>query len=252
MNNEEKDTYRTSITVNTAKDNEAFWQEFYALNTSLKREPSSFCQFVLDKFITIDSNHIKSLVDIGCGNGRDTFYFAKHGEGRLSVVGVDACAVAIESNTRLMDQHKYDLCSFSQMNINNLEAFSSRFKNYDFIYARFFLHSITRADQDLFMTFLGDELKPHALVLLEFRTDKDRMWREDNRSRVKLSQDEAISSDAQGHYRRYINFEVFCRQLVELKFELVFAEERSGLSIRGEDDPCLGRIVARKMHINEY
>ena len=43
---------------------------------------------MLQKYIEIGGN----LVELGCGNGRDSLYFAKHG---VHVTGIDASEVAI-------------------------------------------------------------------------------------------------------------------------------------------------------------
>lgn len=216
--------------VESAKDNEVYWNGFYK-HIFLEREPSSFCEFVLQ------NEHVKSgetLVDIGCGNGRDTFGFLTHG---LKAVGVDSSRSAIEANISFAEKFEGLRSDFRIVNVNQFDKLVD-FKDYDAIYARFFLHSITEADQAVFFKFLT-ELKQGAAVLLEFRTDKDPMFK---RSGKKISATEGITD----HYRRYVNFDQFCQDLINLNFELAFAEEKDGLSVRGDDNPFLARIVARK------
>ena len=41
----------------------------------------------------------KTLLDIGCGNGRDTFYFNKKG---LNVVGLEKSKIAVKNNKKLL------------------------------------------------------------------------------------------------------------------------------------------------------
>jgi tellurite methyltransferase len=235
------------VSVKCVQDNELFWQEFYTATRKQEflEKPSSFCLFLIENnFINVsnlnDTNNRMSLVDIGCGNGRDTFYFAHHLS--LNVTGVDSCSKVIDFNKAKAKANETNNVDFIQMNVNNAESLT-QFKQYDFIYARFFLHSITQEDQSVFMRFLGEQLKASSFVFLEFRTDKDPM----KKKSILLSTNEGISQDAEGHYRRYINFNEFCGELKRLKFEIVFAEEKDGLSIRGEDNPFLARIVAKKI-----
>ena len=55
------------------RNNENFWNKFYKKKLSLNK-PSNFALFIL-KFIK--KKHTK-IVDVGCGNGRDIFYFKKN------------------------------------------------------------------------------------------------------------------------------------------------------------------------------
>ena len=50
--------------------NEKYWDDFYK-NFLVKKE-SSFARFVYKKIQTKKRN---KLLDVGCGNGRDTFFF---------------------------------------------------------------------------------------------------------------------------------------------------------------------------------
>jgi tellurite methyltransferase len=57
--------------------NKNYWKEFY--KTKPKFKESSFARFIAD--------HLKGdIVDLGCGNGRDTYFFIKKGK---KCVGVD-------------------------------------------------------------------------------------------------------------------------------------------------------------------
>ena len=51
-----------------------YWDQFYERDINLK--PSSFVKFIHTK---LKSNKIVKVIDIGCGNGRDTFFFYKKG-----------------------------------------------------------------------------------------------------------------------------------------------------------------------------
>ena len=48
-----------------------YWDTYYKNNKKIKE--SSFARFVIKK---IDKN--SKIIDIGCGNGRDSFFFSKN------------------------------------------------------------------------------------------------------------------------------------------------------------------------------
>ena len=54
------------------KNSSEYWDQFYERDINLK--PSSFVKFIHTK---LKSNKIVKVIDIGCGNGRDTFFFTK-------------------------------------------------------------------------------------------------------------------------------------------------------------------------------
>ena len=65
----------------------AYWNRFYEKVIKEIQEPSDFARFVLHY---LQSG--KRLMDIGCGNGRDSLYFARN---QILVTGVDASETAI-------------------------------------------------------------------------------------------------------------------------------------------------------------
>jgi len=213
-----------------AADRKVFWNGFYPKGM-VAREPSTFSRFLVDEEY-VDTG--SSVLDVACGNGRDTFFFHELG---MRAVGIDASDEAIADNLAFAATRGLPADSFQVVDINNA-ALMATFQTYDQVYARFFLHSLNEAEQSKFLDFaLG--LKPSAKLLLEFRTDKDPMFLRS----TKISETEGITD----HYRRFINFEGFLSTLTGRGFEILYSREADGLSVRGDDNPFLGRIVAKKL-----
>ena len=65
-----------------------FWNSYYKV--SFADENSSFSKWILKK-----TNNKNNIIDIGCGNGRDTFFFSKYFK---NVYGADMSKIAINKN----------------------------------------------------------------------------------------------------------------------------------------------------------
>lgn len=227
----------------SSADNKSHWDAFYGeekpskedtfyeKKKQLKRIPSSFAQFIIKEQDIVRKG--STLIDIGCGNGRDTFYFIKKG---INAVGIDASAKALNSNLLYAKEYEYDDADFRQVNINDHSELS-QFKDFDHIYARFFIHSINEEEQNHFFDFLK-LTKKHNYLHLEFRTDKDPLFQQSTRV--------GLNEGVTDHYRRYPNFQAFCDLLTPLGYSILFSTEEQGLSPFGDDDPWLGRIIAEK------
>lgn len=98
-------------------------------------------------------------------------------------------------------------------------------------YLRFFLHSIPEDVQDRLMQVIADVARPGDMLAAEFRTDKD----------------EARSKTYGDHYRRFQNGPAFGRSLHQrYGFEILEEQEGTGLSVYGDEDPELYRVIARR------
>jgi len=100
--------------------NDAYWKEFYKTKHILT--PSPFAKFVQELYADKTFN----ILDMGCGNGRDSYYFAKH---KHKVTGVD----------------KFNLPKSSKKNLTFIEGGIPKKITADMVYSRFFLHAVTDA-----------------------------------------------------------------------------------------------------------
>ncbi|RYG90510.1 MAG: class I SAM-dependent methyltransferase, partial [Alphaproteobacteria bacterium] len=66
----------------------SYWNEYYSKTRSAPLNPSHFAVFVHG-----EQTGSPFIVDIGCGSGRDTLFFASHGH---ATVGIDGSSAAID------------------------------------------------------------------------------------------------------------------------------------------------------------
>lgn len=95
------------------------WKSFYS-NNEITTKPSSFVKF-FTKYINKHNINTITVVDLGCGNGRDTYYLQS------------------DFWTWGIDQYAPKKLGFVRKNIMKQLNFISTF---DIVYSRFFLHTL--------------------------------------------------------------------------------------------------------------
>ena len=206
-----------------------YWAKFYARTGFAKG--STFFEKI-DGWPDVPGR----VIDIGCGDGRDSHAFARHGR---SVVGLDRSAVGVQhardkaAEMDLSDRVQFQVCDVADADDARtvLSGVTSDPDASVLFYLRFFLHSVPKDVQDTLMQTIADVARPGDMIAAEFRTDKD----------------EARSKTYGDHYRRFQNGAAFGRELHQrYGFEVLHEEEGTGLSVYGDEDPELYRVIARR------
>tara|TARA_Y100000992_G_C21199327_1_gene459603 strand:- start:230 stop:874 length:645 start_codon:yes stop_codon:yes gene_type:complete len=209
-----------------------YWDIYYNKKKKLFR-PSNFSRFIgKKKFL----NKKSIILEIGCGDGRDSFYFSKIAK---KVFSVDSSSEIIRKNNLYKIENNIQNIKFFCINIGIKKQFKATIKknNFDFVYARFFLHAIDyKSEKLLFKNFAL--LPKNVIFFFEFRTIKDELI---NLGR-KISKYERITS----HYRRFINTDDFTKMLKKMHYKILYYSERKGLSKFNNEDPHLCRIFFKK------
>ena len=214
--------------LNTSiEDRQEYWDGYYKKRKA-PISPSSFALFCSENYLT-PGQHI---LEFGCGNGRDSFYFAA----KYSVLGLDASKVVVAANNARVEREGFSNLSFISGEFGRIQT--DTVVTFDACYARFVMHAMSEDAEDLALKEAWRILKIDGLLLLEFRTDKDALMQQGST----LSAYERVTD----HYRRFINFASFCAKVERKGFSIEYALEREGLASHGADDPVVGRIVARK------
>lgn len=192
--------------------------------------PSQFAVFVCDY---LDNG--QNIIDFGCGSGRDALFFSSHGH---KVLGLDASPEAIKINK----SSETDKLSFKILEISEAWDEDSEdkccnhiatFVNSDkptLLYARFFLHAITEAEEKKFISLLRKLEQIVSYCAFEFRTHLDR-------DQKKL---------ASPHYRRFIDPANLIAQLSSLKYDVDYFVEGFGMAKMRSEDAHVARIILKQ------
>lgn len=199
-----------------------YWHKYYKKNYSPYKE-SDFAKFVL-QFLEKE----KYLLELGCGNGRDSIFFSKN---LINVLAVDQVSDEINFlNSNFSNERIKFICD----DFTNLEVLD----NFDYIYSRFTIHSITESEEDRVLKWVFKHLYKNGLFFIESRSINDIMYN----NGTKLS----INENFTDHYRRYMNKDKFISKLEYIGFKIRYSIEDKGLAVSEKEDPFIVRIIAEK------
>ena len=176
-----------------------YWTKWYS--GRWRMEPSPFAKWVQENFVIRPMR----IVDCGCGDGRDSEYFSSKGN---TVTGIDMADVDRSGTNALYV--KADVMD-SLLLIHDAEL----------VYARWFLHAITKEQE---IVFLDDACARSNMIALEFRVSED--WEVDD------------------HYRRSVGLHEVRDRLLFNGWRVEFLDNGAGWSPRDGEDPFLGRVIA--------
>ena len=185
-----------------------YWNNFY--NSFNKLEASKFCSFIISY---LDSKHLHNLkiLDAGCGNGRDSYHLSR----KNIVLGVDSSGF-IPKNDNSTSFKSDDFCRINK-------------EEFDLVYSRFTLHSITDEQQEEFF----DSIKnPGTYLCIETRSDKGV---DTNRHY------------GDGHYRNFTNIDYLKEKLKKHNFEVYYLEESDNFAPYKEENPICIRVMCKKL-----
>lgn len=200
-----------------------YWENVYNTKKILNQQ-SPFAEYV-DLYLKnniINSN--KNILNLGCGNNRDDWFFISKG---YNVTAVDSAQKSFKKDN--LDVIKSDIIYFVNHEI----------KKYDIIYSRFVLHSITEDDENILLSKIFKYMNKNCIVFLEFRTNIDELYGKGN----KISSNEYIHNE---HYRRFINPLFIRDRIKKLGFNIRYEETSDKFAIHNQFKPSVCRMILEK------
>ena len=202
-----------------------YWNEYYKERAKDVLVPSDFAKYIAERL-----QPGVQVLELGCGNGRDSLYFLRQG---FRVTAVDASDFAIGLlKEEVADRARFVCGDFVECK----EIYGGK---YDCIYSRFTLHAITKEQEDRLLRNVFGALCSDGLFCIEARTVHDDIYGLGE----EVGHNEFIYND---HFRRFIETEEFREKLESIGFSVVSLEENTGFSKTAESDPVLMRCVVRK------
>ena len=141
--------------------NKLFWNDFYKSNNHNINKQSYFAEFIYNTYI---NKNCKYLLDLGCGNCRDSIFFSNK---NIQVDAVD-CNGSIKNNYHNLNFIKSDIISFLQLK-------EKPQKIYDLVYMRWFLHAIPYETGEMIFKLLKKILPKGVKICIEVRSISDKM-----------------------------------------------------------------------------
>ena len=202
--------------------NRDHWQSFYRA-PDIPGFPSQFSVFVHSWLAGSEL----PLVELGCGNGRDAVFF--HAQGRRVAVTDQVVGGALRDLASRCDDFGWVEGDVEEgaAGLAGLVDFSEPVA----VYSRFFQHAIDERQERAVLETLSARLHADSMLFFEFRLAQD-----EHRPKV-------FGTD---HYRRFQSADDFREVLTEAGLECVYSCEGHGYAVYGEEDPYVGRFVARK------
>jgi SAM-dependent methyltransferase len=196
-----------------------YWNKFYKKKKLINKLnfPSQFSVFVLG-----EKENENTLIEFGCGNGRDAFFFSSYFK---KVYAFDKSTIAINYNSNKYNKIKN--LKFYQQDINNSLPNHNFFNDKKLIYARFFLHTLTNKEISKFCELVSSVLKKKERLFVEYRSNRDRL-------RMKTYNN---------HYRNYLTPSKVVKLFENYSFQLIYGISGKGLAKYKNEDAIVTRQI---------
>jgi SAM-dependent methyltransferase len=216
------------VRTNSQRD---YWNSYYR-SSNVPALASQFAVFMLGEFTPA------AVVDIGCGNGRDSLFFADRG---LPTIGFDRSQAAVNLCQERADTQGWRHATFRSFDVGDASLGETAItllrergiQGPVMLYARFFVHAITDEEESALLR--------HCRIILdafdgifgaEFRTSRDRAQ-------------EKVTAD---HFRRFVAPSAFVANAARFGLAPVYAVEGFGMAKYKTDDAHVARVLLAPAH----
>lgn len=210
------------------KRDTVYWDNYYKENKASSDE-SLFAQSIFEKYLVGKTGKI---LELGCGNGRDSIFFISKG---YHVTAIDASQNAIKKLQENFTDTKEAVFVCGDF-VNEVKIYR---KHYDFCYSRFSIHAIDEKQEIALIKNVFRVIKPGGYFFIEARGIHDELY----------GKGENVGKDAffyNGHYRRFIRKEKLQEELEKVGFHVISLQEKRDFAPYGEENPMVIRCVVKK------
>ena len=213
--------------TNEVMAREDYWAGVYFTQRreGVLQPPSQFAAFVAQEV-----GAAFKIIDVGCGNGRDSLFFAALG---FKVFAIDQSEEAVQMVQQKAKERGNDnlACAVGSVTEPLLETILRNCGDSSLcVYARFFLHAVSEGEQAVFFETLAKWLKPGDKIAFEYRTTADQF----------------LEKTAAPHYRRYQPASHVNSALKYLGFSVLYEREGQGFAKFGPEDAIVARVIFEK------
>jgi cyclopropane fatty-acyl-phospholipid synthase-like methyltransferase len=202
-----------------------YWDNYYKSSLPVM-EPSAFAISMKNEYINKGT-----LLELGCGNGRDCLYFAKKG---IQVTAIDESEFSIKNL-----QEKYLQTGIKFIADDFVVSKELTETQYDYIYSRFTVHSISEEQQEILFKNVYNALNKDGLFMIEVRSIYDELFGKGE----PVGRNAYIFND---HYRRFIDLEELQSSLIALGFNIILSQQSRDLAQYKSENPIVIRLIAKK------
>lgn len=211
-------------------DQVGYWETYYAERRADQAfVPSQFAAFVASEI----AGRVDGILDVGCGNGRDTLFFSGLG---YRTVGIDSSSRAIdlcEQRSGALPTPEQDRLRFANLAVTQegitegLVRLAGLGAERIAVYARFFLHAVAESVEDDLLRTVAS-VDPGVLVFAaEFRTDRDR----------------DLTKSTPAHYRRFIEPTALLERAEQRGYSVEYSATGRGFAKFRTDDAHVARVL---------
>ena len=163
-----------------------YWNRFYS-EDEVTIESSDFSKFCANYYM----KEYGCIIDLGCGNGRDTFFFLNQ---NIDSIGIDQSEIVIKENNKKSSELGLE-SPFVLGDFSNID-FDSIGNGPHSVYSRFTLHAINYDEEEKFFKNLLRS-KNLKYLFIEVRSIKD--------SKYGQGREVGLHEFSTSHYRRFID-----------------------------------------------
>lgn len=199
--------------------NKEYWDNFYENDLNDITHETSFATFTVEYLKSQEFLGEIKLIDIACGNGRDTNFFSKNG----------FCATGIDLSSNVKNKNFIFIKD---------DIFNHDLTAYNVFYLRFVVHSFNEIELNKLIDKIK-KLKHDYLIFIETRSTTNITHDEKKETFFK-------SSIGNSHYRLLYSFNYLTNKFSP-HFHVLYSLEDNNLAIHGEDNPyCIRYVLKNK------